>query len=61
MAKQMVAETRETLNALTERASAKVLSLVAAGAGPEKALREVCGASAVDAMIDELYRELRAK
>lgn len=40
--------------------AAKVATLVAAGSTPVEALRIVCGADVVDAMISNLYDTLRA-
>lgn len=41
--------------------SARILALIAGGMDVMSALKEVCGADKVDAMISELYAELRAK
>ena len=41
--------------------SARILALVAQGTAPLVALRLVCGATVVDAMIGDLYDALRAK
>lgn len=48
-------------NRTAQTASARILALVAAGLDPVDALRTVCGAAAVDAMIAELYAGLRGK
>lgn len=45
----------------TAYASTQILNLVAAGMDPIDALRQVCGADAVDAMIDTLYHALRLR
>lgn len=50
----------DNTNRLTVVASRRVLALVAQGLSPVDALRQVCGAAAVDAMIADLYRDLRA-
>ncbi len=42
-------------------AAARILNLIATGMNPVEALKAVCGAETVDAMIDNLYTELRAK
>ena len=44
-----------------QKASACVLALIAQGMPTVDALKAVCGADNVDAMIDALYHELRAK
>jgi hypothetical protein len=41
--------------------SAKVLALVSTGISPIDALRQVCGAATVDAMIGEVYHALRGE
>jgi len=43
----------------SELITIKVAALVEAGLPPVEALRAVCGAAVVDAMIDSLYTELR--
>jgi hypothetical protein len=45
----------------TQAISLKVLELVAQGVRPVEALKIVCGADKVDAMISELYEELRGQ
>jgi hypothetical protein len=45
----------------TAAASARILALIAAGMSPVDALKAICGAETVDAMIDSLYTDLRAK
>lgn len=46
---------------ITAQISAMVLAKIAEGTDPIEALKEVCGAGNVDAMIDSLYHALRAK
>lgn len=41
--------------------SARILTLVAGGMDVVEALKQVCGADKVDAMIGDLYQALRAK
>lgn len=41
--------------------SSQILALIAKGKSPVEALRIVCGADAVDAMITRVYNDLRAK
>ena len=50
-----------TTHTAAEQISARVLVLMAQGLNPVDALKVVCGAEKVDAMIDSLYAELRAK
>ena len=45
----------------TQKISARVLMLIAAGLTPVDALKVVCGAENVEAMIEKLYTDLRAK
>lgn len=44
---------------ITQEISRRVLALVANGVGVVEALRQVCGAEKVDAMISDLYHQLR--
>lgn len=53
--------TGETQMNITAQISAMVLAKIAEGVDPIEALKEVCGAGNVDAMIDSLYHALRAK
>jgi len=46
---------------INQKISAQVLAKVAEGMGVVDALKAVCGADKVDAMIDNLYHSLRAK
>lgn len=48
------------MNNMNSVVAAKVAALVAAGSTPVEALRIVCGAELVDAMIGNLYDALRA-
>ena len=45
----------------TEKISFQILARVAQGENVIDAMKAVCGAEKVDAMIDALYTELRAK
>ena len=46
---------------ITTKISAMILAKIAEGADPIEAMKEVCGADKVDAMISGLYDSLRAK
>lgn len=43
------------------RITVQVARLIVAGADPVEALRTICGADKVDAMISDLYETLRTK
>ena len=46
---------------ITATISALILAKIAEGADPIEAMKEVCGADKVDAMISGLYDSLRAR
>jgi hypothetical protein len=49
-------------NAAAEaRITVQVARLIVAGVDPVEALRTICGSDKVDAMISDLYDDLRAK
>lgn len=46
---------------ITQKISNRVLIKIAEGMSPVEALKAVCGAEKVDAMISDLYGQLRSK
>jgi len=54
-------QTRKRTMTKTQEISRQILVLVASGMDVVEAMKQVCGADAVDSMITTLYNELRAK